>query len=119
MFSTSIFYPKQFLTQKILFFKIFLFTKLIMNDCELWKKSSHCEFVNLYEEKEKTSEYKGVHWDTRFGAWKTQLHLPNKRQKFGGYFKNEYDAAKRVNQLCEEFGYAVKNPIREIPNHVI
>ena len=36
---------------------------------------------------------------------------------FGGYFKDELDAAKRVNQLCEKLGNPAQNPeISAMPN---
>ena len=39
------------------------------------------------------------------------------QKKYGGVFKDELDAAKRVNQLCEEMGIAAQNaPINVIPN---
>merc|ERR1712034_245193 len=37
--------------------------------------------------------------------------------KYGGSFSDEVDAAKRVNQLCEELGIPEKNPgIGTMPN---
>merc|ERR1712034_14759 len=36
---------------------------------------------------------------------------------YGGYFENELDAAKRVNQLCEELEIPLQNPeISGVPN---
>ena len=32
------------------------------------------------------------------------------RYRYGGLFNDEMDAAKRVNQLCEEIGIPLKNP---------
>merc|ERR1712034_70912 len=32
------------------------------------------------------------------------------KQKFGGAFDDEMDAAKRVNQLCQESGISLQNP---------
>jgi len=70
-----------------------------------------------YQKKEKTSLYKGVHWYRKRGAWHVQLRLKGGKRRFGGYFKNEEDAGKRVNQLCEELGIPAKNPaINAMPN---
>ena len=49
--------------------------------------------------------------------WYVRLYLKGQKPKFGGLFKNELDAAKRVNQLCEEFGIPAQNPeINATPN---
>merc|ERR1712034_146043 len=72
-----------------------------------------------YQDKEKASQYKGVQKDKRSGKWHAYLYLPTNKgqQKFAGSFKNEMDAAKRVNQLCEELGIPLQNPgISSIPN---
>ena len=52
------------------------------------------------------------------GKWGAKIYTKeDQKQKYGGYFDNELDAAKKVNQLCEELGIPVKNPgISEIPN---
>jgi len=66
--------------------------------------------------KEKTSKYLGVHWYKQRTKWCARLHL-YKKQHFGGLFKNEVDAARKVNQLCEEMGIPHKNHgISAIPN---
>jgi len=40
-----------------------------------------------------------------------------KKQKYCGIYIDELDAAKRVNQLCEEWGIPVWNPgISTTPN---
>ena len=39
---------------------------------------------------------------------------------YGGNFNDELDAAKRVNQLCEETGNTAKNPeISGLPNQQV
>merc|ERR1712034_235048 len=66
-----------------------------------------------------TSQYKGVYWHTQSGKWYAHLRLPTNtgQKKFGGAFNDEMDAAKRVNQLCEESGIPRRNPgISSIPN---
>merc|ERR1712034_206520 len=71
-----------------------------------------------YQKKEKISQYKGVTWHKQSGNWYAQLQVKGKKQKYGGIFKDELDAAKRINQLCEEFGIPPHNPtISAAPNH--
>ena len=49
--------------------------------------------------------------------WYVLIYPKGQKPKFGGTFKDELDAAKRVNQLCEELGIPLKNPtISTIPN---
>ena len=38
------------------------------------------------------------------------------KNKYGGYFYDELDAGKKVNQLCEELGLPPQNPGIEMPN---
>merc|ERR1712034_211828 len=46
-----------------------------------------------------------------------RIYLKGEKPKFGGYFQDEVDAAKKVNQLCEEFEIPLQNPeISAIPN---
>jgi len=41
----------------------------------------------------------------------------NKKRYYGGYFDEQIEAAKRVNQLCDELGIPRKNPeVNAIPN---
>merc|ERR1712034_119105 len=63
-----------------------------------------------YVAKKLTSQYKGIHWNKDKRKWVVQLKLTGDKLTYGGMFKNELEAAKRVNQLCEEFGTTVKNP---------
>jgi len=66
---------------------------------------------------EETSQYKGVYWHKKSGKWKTQLSIKRQSPKYGGCFNDELDAAKRVNQLCEEIRISQKNPgIGAVPN---
>ena len=64
----------------------------------------------VYEAKEKTSQYIGVSWHKQSRKWHVKLHLNGGNKKYGGNFRDEMDAAKRVNQLCKEFGILEKNP---------
>jgi len=58
--------------------------------------------------KKRSSQYNGVSWDA--GKWRALIYLPGKKRIHGGYFSDELDAAKRVNQVCEEMGIPQKNP---------
>merc|ERR1712034_264142 len=70
-----------------------------------------------YQKREKMSQYKGVYWHRGSGKWYTHLSMKGEKLRHGGVFTDELDAAKRVNQLCEEFGIPFKNPgiIAEMP----
>ena len=69
------------------------------------------------EKKAKPSKYKGVSWHAKRGKWYAQLTGKGQIQKYGGYFNDELDAAKRVNQLCAELGIPPQNlGISAIPN---
>jgi len=66
---------------------------------------------------EKTSQYKGVYWHRGTRKWRVLLCFDGQKQKYGGLFKYELDAAKKVNQLCEELGIPLQNPeTSAIPN---
>jgi len=70
-----------------------------------------------YQLKEKTSQYRGVWYDKQTCTWKVIVFLKGQKKKYGGQFNDELDAAKRVNQLCEELGIPQKNPtISAMPN---
>jgi len=70
-----------------------------------------------YQKKEKTSQFKGVTWHKKMNKWYAQVFLKRGQQKCGGYFKDELDAAKGVNQLCEELEIPLLNPeISMMPN---
>merc|ERR1712034_165613 len=64
----------------------------------------------------KTSLYKAVYWYKQSRKWKVSL-VKGGKPKFGGTFHDEVNAAKKVNQLCEELGIPPYNPtISGIPN---
>merc|ERR1712034_230263 len=70
-----------------------------------------------YQIKEMKSRYKGVSWHKKTRKWRVQLSIKGEKQKAGGYFHDELEAGKKVNQLCEEFGIPLRNPeISTIPN---
>ena len=66
------------------------------------------KYVN--ETKEKTSQYKGVHWNRNRKKWYAVLWSKEGKQKYGGSLSKDLDAAKSVNQLCKELGIPEKNP---------
>ena len=69
------------------------------------------------EKKEKKSEYTGVYWHSQKKRWFVLICPKGQKRKYGGVFKEELDAAKRVNQLCQELGIPPQNPeISAIPN---
>ena len=63
----------------------------------------------IYETKQQISQFKGVYWHKQNGKWYAHLNLKGGIQKSGGYFKNELDAAMRVNQLYEELRIPLQN----------
>jgi len=68
-----------------------------------------------YQKSEKTSQYKGVSWIKKNRKWLSYLVNAGKL-KYGGTFNGELDAARRVNQLCEELEIPLQNPgISSIP----
>merc|ERR1711925_41680 len=69
------------------------------------------------EKKDKTSQFKGVYWHKETGKWYVVIRPKRQKQKYGGMFKDELDAAKRVNQLCQELRIPLQNPaISAMPN---
>ena len=64
----------------------------------------------FFEQKEKTSQYKGVCWHKINKKWVVIFDLKEQLPKYGGCFNDELDAAKRVNELCKELGIPEKNP---------
>jgi len=64
----------------------------------------------LYQKRERTSQYKGVYWHRKVKMWYARVSLKGYKQKYAGIFNDEQDAAKRVNQLCEELGIPPQNP---------
>jgi len=55
------------------------------------------------------SQFFGVSWNKGADKWIAQI-FKNGKQIHGGYFDDEIDAAKRVNQLCEKFRISPRNP---------
>ena len=88
---------------------------LIAPSFELALKKTVVCFV--CEKKERISQYKGVTWHKNRNKWYVQLRVKGEKQKYGGMFNDELDAARRANQLCQEFGVPLQNPtISGIPN---
>ena len=69
------------------------------------------------EKKEKKSQYKGVYRHKQVHKWYVLIYPKGQKRKYGGMFNDELDAAKRVNQLCEELRIPSQNPeISAMPN---
>ena len=62
------------------------------------------------EGKEKTSQYRGVYLHKNKRKWCAFVYLKGQNQKYCGGFDNELDAAKKVNELCQDFGIPLHNP---------
>jgi len=76
----------------------------------LYSQNNPAETVVHETIKQKLSQYKGVSWNEKSAKWYAIVHLKDNMQKFGGTFEHEMDAAKRVNQLCEEMEIPLQNP---------
>jgi len=75
-----------------------------------------CEILNQ-QKHEKTSQHKGVFWHKQLGKWYALIYPKGQKRKYGGTFSNELNAAKKVNELCEELGIPLRNLIvSEITN---
>jgi hypothetical protein len=68
-----------------------------------------CLGLNFCEVEYSTSVYKDVMWNKRKRRWRA-IVCCNLKKYEGGVYLNEVDAAKRVNQLCDELGIKRKNP---------
>jgi len=55
-----------------------------------------------------SSKYKGVNWMKKKNKWRAFVYL-EKKFKEGGTYDDELNAAKRVNQMCDEFQIKRKN----------
>jgi len=65
-----------------------------------------------------TSQYRGVSWSKDRKRWKVTVKFEGKHN--ASYHVNEVDAAKRVNQVCDELGIERKNPeVDAMPNKEI
>merc|ERR1712034_165143 len=62
------------------------------------------------QKKEKISHYKGVTWHKKSRKWYASVYHKGHKRKYGGMFNEELDAAKRVNQICEELNISPQNP---------
>merc|ERR1712034_268390 len=61
------------------------------------------------------SKYKGVSWNEKRNLWQAEFQSNGKTIK--SYFNNEFDAAKKLNKLCNKMGIRLQNPkICEIQN---
>ena len=94
----------------------------VVRKCAILGNFEYLKNTSLYllfvcERNDNKSQYKGVTWHRGKGKWQVQLQLKGQKPKHGRTFKDELDAAKKVNELCEEFGIPLQNPeITAIPN---
>ena len=65
--------------------------------------------MNLFETTQSTSKYEGVSWNEKRNLWQTTFDINGKVRKF--YFDNEFDAAKKLNKLCETMENPSQNPM--------
>ena len=71
--------------------------------------------MNWFEDTQSTSNYVGVSWNEKRELWQAKFYFNGKTSK--SYFENELDAAREINQLCENMGIPSKNfELLEIPN---
>jgi len=56
------------------------------------------------------SQYKGVCWNPEREKWYVDIEFKGKKASWSGLFKDELDAAKRVNQICENLKIPHLNP---------
>jgi len=59
--------------------------------------------------KRKQNLFHGIYWHKTNKKWVAHLQVDG-RNKYGGSFDNEVDAAKKVNQMCQEIKIAPRNP---------
>ena len=63
-----------------------------------------------------SSKYKGVNWVKKSRKWRAYIYLGDSFKQ-GGTYNNQLEAAKRVNQMCDEFKIKRKNPdVNASPN---
>ncbi len=62
---------------------------------------SHEKSVSNFPIRDKTSKYRGVHLDKEANKYKI-LFAANRVLKFGGYFENEEEAARRYDELARQ-----------------
>jgi len=67
------------------------------------------ELANGSNTNSKISKYNGVSWDKEFEKWRIKIKI-NGKYRTGGVFVDEFQAAKRLNQLCVEYGIEPSNP---------
>ena len=63
----------------------------------------------------KTSQYSGVCWIKHMNRWGADIIFKKQHKK--SYHANEIEAARRVNQYCDDFGINRRNPdVDSMPN---
>jgi len=77
------------------------------------ERKNSIDILNLNkipQKEEKISHYKGVTWHKKSRKWYVSVYHKGHKRKYGGMFNEELDAAKRVNQICEELNITPQNP---------
>jgi hypothetical protein len=73
----------------------------------------------VFELTQSTSNYGGVSWNEKKQLWQAEFYF-NGKLTSTSYFKNELDAAKNINQLCQNMRIPLKNPeLPEISNQQV
>merc|ERR1711925_4142 len=66
------------------------------------------EFMSCAIATQLTSKYEGVSWNVKRHLWQAEFDTNGQKRKF--YFDNEFDAAEKLNQLCDKMGIPQQNP---------
>ena len=69
---------------------------------ELIKEDKISEIFEIWPSKEKTSKYKGIHWNAKKNKWIAQIYK-NGKQKYLGIFKDEEKALQAYRNAEKEF----------------
>merc|ERR1711964_347581 len=80
----------------------------LCEEFEISPKNPEVTGVPTANIKTKSSQFNGVYWKQCDKKWIAKIYV-NGNAKYGGLFDDEIEAAKRVNQLCEEFEISPKN----------
>ena len=74
--------------------------------------------MNCFDAAQSTSNYEGVSWNAKKKLWQAEFSFNGKTSK--SYFENEFDAAKKINQLCKNMRMLSKNSeLSEIQNQLV
>jgi len=57
---------------------------------------------------------KGVSWNEKRNLWQAEFYINGEKHK--SYFDNEFDASKKLNELCDKMTIPSQNPEINLPN---